>query len=65
MLLAKSDGTGLREHTDQVAEAARRLYTILPAAPDLERAAFYHDLGKGEVLSDEDAWRPAGELVPT
>src|SRR5438876_5505759 len=46
VLLAKSDGTGLRKHTDEVVEAARRIHAILPSAPDLVRAAFYHDLGK-------------------
>lgn len=46
VLLAKSDGTGLRDHTDQVVKAAERIYRILPSAPNLKRAAFYHDLGK-------------------
>jgi CRISPR-associated endonuclease/helicase Cas3 len=46
LLLAKSDGTGLKEHTDHVVEAARRIHTLLSAAPDLTKAALYHDMGK-------------------
>jgi CRISPR-associated endonuclease/helicase Cas3 len=46
VLLAKSDGTGLKEHTEEVVRAAKRIHAILEA-PDLARAAFYHDVGKG------------------
>lgn len=46
-LLAKSDGETLEDHTRSVAASARHLYEILPTAPDLSRAAWWHDLGKG------------------
>jgi len=46
-LLAKSDGMTLEKHTRDVQNAASVLFQILPSAPNLTRAAWLHDLGKG------------------
>ena len=47
ILLAKSTCETLEEHTRRVKFAAEHLHSILPSAPDLSRAAWWHDLGKG------------------
>lgn len=45
-LIAKSDGTTLVRHTDDVQKAVAGLRRALAATPDLSRAAYFHDLGK-------------------
>jgi CRISPR-associated endonuclease/helicase Cas3 len=46
VLLAKSDGTTLIDHTGQVVKTAEWIHRVLLSAPNLVRAAFYHDFGK-------------------
>lgn len=45
-LLAKSDGTTLKDHTNAVVRAANALSKVIVAAPDASRSSFFHDLGK-------------------
>lgn len=52
-LLAKSDGTTLRQHTNSVVQAAKKLSQVLTAAPDASRSAFYHDFGKAAQYFQE------------
>ncbi len=49
-ILAKSSGMTLEQHTRDVCDAARMLFRLLPSAPNLARAAWLHDLGKGALF---------------
>jgi CRISPR-associated endonuclease/helicase Cas3 len=49
-LRAKLDGTTLRKHTEEVEKVALRLYRVSSSAPDVRRAALYHDLGKASLF---------------
>jgi CRISPR-associated endonuclease/helicase Cas3 len=50
ILLAKSTGETLEEHTRRVMFAAGQLHRILASSPNLSRAAWWHDLGKGALF---------------
>lgn len=49
-LKAKLDGTTLRGHTADVEKAALAVYDVVFAAPDVRRAAYYHDIGKASLF---------------
>lgn len=53
VILAKSDGTTLEDHTAAVVKAAVALCEILPGAPDTSKAALFHDIGKIAVFFQE------------
>jgi CRISPR-associated endonuclease/helicase Cas3 len=45
-ILAKSDGTTLKVHTDAVITAATTLRETLTHSPDVRQSALFHDIGK-------------------
>lgn len=48
-LLAKSDGTTLQQHSEDVVYAAKKISSLLNHRLDLSRAALYHDFGKASI----------------